>query len=107
MSSQVVKYRVDDSTEVRFEIEAVPGFQPVGADQVIGRVQKAVEPAVDAARAVLAKFKEARPDEIALRFGIKVSGKVDWLVAKAATEGNFEVTLTWKSANELAATGGS
>ena len=94
MASQVVKYRVDDSTEVRFEIEPGTDFQPVGSEQVIGRVRDAVEPAVEAARTVLAKFREAQPDEIAVRFGIKVSGRVDWLIAKAATEGNFDITLT-------------
>ena len=102
MASQVVKYRVDDSIDVRFEIEPSADFQPVSSEQIIGRVRDAVEPAVRAAKAVLAKFKETQPDEIAVRFGIKVSGKMDWLVARAATEGNFEVTLTWKSAEELA-----
>jgi hypothetical protein len=105
MASQVVKYRVDDSTVVRFEIDPSADFQPVSSEQVIGRIGQAVEPAVQAAKAVLTKFKEAQPDEISVRFGIKVSGRVDWLVARAATEGNFEVTLTWKPADELAARG--
>jgi hypothetical protein len=56
-----------------------------------------LEPAIEAARVVLAKIKEVRPDEVQVKFGIKVSGTTSWLVAKAATEGNFEVTLTWKS----------
>ena len=35
------------------------------------------------------------PDSVEVKFGIKVTGTADWLVAKAATEGNFEVTLKW------------
>jgi hypothetical protein len=44
---------------------------------------------------VLAKVQEAAPDKIEVKFGIKVSGTANWLVAKAATEGNFDITLTW------------
>lgn len=52
-------------------------------------------PAIEAAKAVLDKAKEARPDGIELKFGVKVSGTANWLVARAATEGNFEITLSW------------
>jgi hypothetical protein len=95
MSSQVVTYRVDDATTVKFEIEPAEGFQPAGPEEVLGRVREAVGPAVEAAKAVLDKLEEARPDGVELKFGIKVSGGANWLVAKAAGEANFEVTLTW------------
>jgi Trypsin-co-occurring domain 1 len=95
MSSQVVTYRVDDATTVKFEIEPSEGFQPAGSNEVLGQVREAVGPAVEAAKAVLDKVKETRPDGIELKFGIKVSGGANWLVAKAAGEANFDVTLTW------------
>lgn len=98
MSSQVVTYRVDDATTVKFEIEPSEGFRPAGPEEVLGRVREAVGPAVEAAKAVLEKVKEARPDGVELKFGIKVSGGASWLVAKAAGEGNFEITLTWSRA---------
>lgn len=97
MSSNVVQYAVDDETLVRFEIEPAPGFRPAGADGIAGRVREAVTPAVDAARVVLAKVRQAGPDEVRLKFGIKVSGTANWLVARAATEGNFEVEMIWRS----------
>jgi hypothetical protein len=96
MEPQVVTYALDDSTVVRFEIEPPPGFQPAGADKTIGRVQEAVAPAVDAAKVVLDKVKQASPDEVEVKFGVKVSGKMDWLIAKAATDANFEIKLTWR-----------
>ena len=50
MSSQVVTYRVDDATTVKLEIEPAEGFQPTAsAGEVIGRVQDAVTPAIEAA----------------------------------------------------------
>lgn len=95
MSSQIFTYAVDESTLVRFEIDPSDDFHPASADEVLGWVRDAVQPAIEAAKAVLEKAKETRPDEVELKFGIKVSGTANWLVAKAASEGNFEVTLRW------------
>ena len=96
MSLQVVTYRVDDTTTVKLEIEQAEGFRPAGPGEVLGRVTEAVAPAVEAARAVLDKAKEACPDEIEVKFGVKASGETNWLVARAAGESNFQVTLTWR-----------
>ncbi|WP_217369583.1 CU044_2847 family protein [Nonomuraea antri] len=97
MPSQVVTYQLDDATQVQFEIELTPGYQPAGGpEEIIGRVRAAIGPAVDAARVVLEQARRAAPEEIQVKFGIKVTGTMNWLVAKAATEGNFEVALTWR-----------
>jgi hypothetical protein len=97
VASTVVTYKVDDDTTVRFEVEPPAGFQPAGTDEIAGRVRDAVAPAVAAARVVLERVKQAAPDEVKVKFGIKVSGTANWLVAKAATEGNFEIEMSWKS----------
>lgn len=91
-----VNYSLDDGTLVRFEIDpGTTSFRPAGPDEIAGRTREAVTPAVEGAWAVLEKVKEAAPQQIEVKFGIKVSGTANWLVAKAATEGNFEITLTW------------
>jgi hypothetical protein len=100
MPSQVVTYRVDDATTVQFEVEPAEGFRPAGPGEVAGRIREAITPAVEAAKAVLEKVKETRPDEVEVKFGVKASGGASWLVAKAAGEGNFEVTLTWSRREE-------
>ncbi|MGW5156248.1 CU044_2847 family protein [Nonomuraea wenchangensis] len=92
--SEVVTYSVDDGTTVSFEIDPVPGFTPAGPGEIAGKVQEKLEPAIKAAQAVLERVRAASPDEVQVKFGIKVTGKMDWLVAKAAAEGNFEVTMT-------------
>jgi Trypsin-co-occurring domain 1 len=96
MSAQVVTYRLDESTLVGFEIEPTDGFAPAGPDQIAGWVRDAVGPAVDVAKVVLDRIKEAGPNRVELRFGVKVSGAANWLVARGAAEGNFEVTLSWE-----------
>ncbi|MDX2917057.1 MULTISPECIES: CU044_2847 family protein [Streptomyces] len=98
MSSQVVTYALDEQTTVGFEIETDDNFHPVGAETAIARVREAVQPAVQAARTVLDQVAAMKPDEVQLKFGIKVNGTANWLIAKAATEANFEVTLTWRDA---------
>lgn len=106
MGSQVVKYQLDDSTVVGFEFEPGPGFHQAGAKEFVGQVRKAVEPAVEAAKAVLERVKEIKPDGVEVKFGVKVTGEANWVVAKAATEGNFEITLNWSpdSAQPVAGT---
>jgi len=94
---------VDESTVVGFEIESGSGWHPAGAKEVAGRVREAVEPAVEAAKIVLEKVKDAKPSEVEVKFGIKVTGEASWIVARAATEGSFEVTLTWSAAEGPAA----
>jgi hypothetical protein len=95
-STQVVKYRADDGTVVTFEIDPVDGFTPASAGgAVIGQVRDAAGPAIEAAKAVLERAKELSPDGIQVKFGIKVSGTANWLMAKSTGEGSFEVTLSW------------
>jgi hypothetical protein len=96
VASQIVRYQVDESTEVGFEVEPGPGWHPAGANDLVGRVREAVAPAVEAAKVVLDKVKEAKPSGVEVKFGVKVTGEANWIVAKAATEGSFEITLTWK-----------
>ncbi|GHI86613.1 CU044_2847 family protein [Streptomyces xanthophaeus] len=96
MPSHVVSFALDDQTTVGFEIETDDNFHQVGAGTAVARVRDAVQPAVEAARTVLDQVAEMKPGEVQLKFGIKVNGTANWLVAKAATEANFEVTLTWR-----------
>ena len=95
MASPVVTYELDDETRVRFEVDPTSEWSEVSSEKVLGRIREAVEPAVEGAKAVLDRVREVGPDEIEVKFGIKVSGDMNWLIAKAATEANFEVTLTW------------
>jgi len=38
-------------------------------------------------RAVLEKVREAKPDEVQVKFGIKVSGETHWLIGRASLAG--------------------
>ncbi|MFK0194243.1 CU044_2847 family protein [Kitasatospora sp. NPDC090308] len=91
-----MSYQLDTETVVQFEVQETDQYHQVGVEEVAGHVRTAVEPAIDAARIVMEQAKRICPDEVEMKFGIKVNGTANWLVAKAATEANFEVTLTWR-----------
>jgi hypothetical protein len=96
MSSEVVRYRVDSETVAQFEIEPTDGFRPASAGDIAGTIKESAGPALAAARELLEQAREAAPDSVEVKFGIKVTGTANWVVAKAATEANFEVTMIWK-----------
>ena len=106
VSAHIVTYQLDDFTRVQFEVEPSEEFRPAAAGGVLGRVRDAVTPAVEAAKVVLDKVKEARPDQAEVTFGVKVSGGTDWIVAKSAGEGSFEITLRWARDAAERGTGG-
>ncbi len=97
MSTSVVRYALDDGTVVEFEIEPSDTYRPVGRDGSVGRLREALEPAVQGAKEVLDRVQTLRPDKVEVRVGIKVSGTATWIVARTASEGNFEIVLTWES----------
>lgn len=96
MTETYAKFQLDDGTVVAFEIDPPSGFQPASPERVVGKVRDALGPLVEAATVVIDKVKQAAPDEVEVKFGIKVTGKMDWMIAKVSTDANFEVKLVWK-----------
>ncbi|GAB3844787.1 CU044_2847 family protein [Dactylosporangium cerinum] len=96
---RVVRYELEDGSQALFEIQPVPGFEDAaGPDRAVGMVRDATRQALRAATEVLQQVRAHGPQEVEVKFGLKVSGKADWLVASAASEGSFEVTLKWTHA---------
>lgn len=99
MSTRIVTYGVGDA-KVEFEIEADQAsgeYVPASGGRAasITQIREAIAPAIAGAKEALDSARELSPDEVQVKFGIKASGTMNWWVAKAATEGNFEITLTW------------
>ena len=94
--SHVVAYELGDGTVALFEVEPLDGFSPASVGETAGRVAGAIAPAIGAARVVLDNVRELSPHGVQVKFAVKVTGTASWVVAKAATEGSFEVTLSWQ-----------
>ena len=93
-----VTYTTSSGDDVQVEIEPVDGFMPISKDRSLGRLGFGFRPAMEAAAAIVdeARAAHARPNEMTVRFGIKVTaGGV--VIAKAADASHFEITMTWKA----------
>jgi hypothetical protein len=99
--AEFVKFALDDGSEVFFE-SAESDLVALHSGEVDvtdgGRLQVRMESVANAASQVAESLRSRlTPDEVALEFGLKVSGEVNWwFFAKNQAEGTINVTLTWK-----------
>ncbi len=102
--AEFVKFVLDDGSEVFFEsaesdLVALHGGEADVADG--GRLSARLEPVAEAASQVAESLRSRlTPDEVALEFGIKVSGEVKWFFAKSQAEGTIKVTLNWHRSDD-------
>jgi hypothetical protein len=97
------KLIMDSGTNVLFEIEG-PVHGEISRDGIATGLQRKFEDIMavikdtsESAHSGLQKIDcKARPNELELKFGLKLTAGTDVLFAKAGTEGSFEVTLRWK-----------
>jgi hypothetical protein len=60
-------------------------------EQAIGTIRSAAESIITQLRQL-----SDPPDQSVVEFGLKLSGKVNAVIASANSEANFKVVLTWK-----------
>jgi hypothetical protein len=99
--TEFVRYTLEDGLEVVFEaaesdLVALHGGESDVVDG--GRLQTRLEAVAAAAEQVAGSLRSRlRPEEMALEFGLKVSGEVNWwFFAKNQAEGTIKVTLKWR-----------
>lgn len=102
--SNYVTYEIDEDAGdvflVKFEYDPAPGdgaTQKGSHDRVRKMFRAALRPLVAAAGEVVQECRELNADSVELRFGVKAAGEAGWMVAKAASEANFEVCITWRA----------
>jgi hypothetical protein len=98
--AEFVRFVLDDGSEVFFEsaesdLVALHGGEADVADG--GPLSARLGPVAEAASQVAGSLRaRLAPDEVALEFGLKVSGEVNWwFFAKNQAEGTIKVTLNW------------
>ncbi|QWF76638.1 CU044_2847 family protein [Amycolatopsis sp. CA-230715] len=99
----LARFPLDGGGSVVVEVEA-----PVGTSRVSRRedlveearilFEKAFSAVRDAAASALGQFQSmARtPDEVEIKFGVKLSAEAGAVIAKTGLEGQFEIKLKWK-----------
>lgn len=88
---------------VEMDDEQLGGFTPaaVSPGEVAVTAADSFESAIDrllpAVRAVGDRMNELAPDEWTVALGVKLTAEAGVVIAKAAGEANFTVTLKWSS----------
>jgi hypothetical protein len=100
--TKVMRIPLDSGGEVLVEAEPTPGLERAGRTEDMLRVAaQSLETALgqvrDAAAAAVAQFAEMprRPDEVELKFGIKLDAQAGAVIARTGLQGHFEVKLKW------------
>lgn len=99
----LVEFPLDDGGHVVVEMddEQLAGFSPaaVSPGEVAVTAAASLEAAVDrllpAVKAIGDRMKLLTPDELTVALGVKLTAEAGVVVAKAAGEANFTITLKW------------
>jgi hypothetical protein len=108
--AELIGVPLDGGGVVVMEIEAVPDGRAGGVlkarrpGEVVGQavrsLDEAMEPVAAAARSVVAKLREASPDEVTVEFGVQFSAELGAVITRTAGACNLKVTLRWDRADD-------
>jgi Trypsin-co-occurring domain 1 len=105
--TKLVRFDAGDGATVLIEVEEVasgdikpvarkPGELAAQARQTLSEAIDGIAPMI---RTLKRQFNEMTDpeDEVEVKFGVKLSGEIDAVVAKMGSEATYEVTLKWKN----------
>jgi hypothetical protein len=108
-NTELVRFPLADGGSVLVEIDEQPGVSPAGRATGVLRearatFEKAIAEVRDAAGAALAQFTAMTraPDEVELKFGLKLDAEAGAIIARTGIQGQFEVKLKWRRAESTA-----
>ena len=98
-----VKFPLEDGSSIIIEVEEpeTGGTVRAGRGDTIEIAKQTLEQALDnvlpTAKSIVRKLRTigSAPDEIQVKFGVKLTSTAGAIIASAAAEANFEVLLHW------------
>lgn len=95
-----VRFPLADGGSVVVEVEVEPGLERASVPSgVLRKATTTFEHALSevraAAGAALAQFRDLGPDEVELKFGVKLDAQAGAVIARTGLQGQFEVKLKW------------
>jgi len=101
--SELLRVTLRDQGSVIFEVDGEDrGVRQVGRRETqVRELSSSLEDRLsgihDAAVVALAELRgKLEPDEIRLKFGVKMTAEVGAVIARTALEGNLDVEMVWK-----------
>ena len=103
--TQLARFDLADGGSVLVEVDAPDGISRVGArqDAVLASVGQKFDETLatvkDAATAALGQFRSMghRPDEVEIKFGVKLDADFGAVIARTGLQGQLAVKLTWRA----------
>ncbi|SED14708.1 hypothetical protein SAMN04489727_6620 [Amycolatopsis tolypomycina] len=97
---EFVRFPLADGGTVVVEVEGEPGLERASVPSgVLRKASTTFEHALGevrtAAAAALAQFRNLGPDEVELKFGVKLDAQAGAVIARTGLQGQFEVKLKW------------
>ncbi|WP_158850285.1 CU044_2847 family protein [Saccharothrix deserti] len=102
--SELIRFPLAEGGSVLIEVDERAGISRAGrsSTRVLQEARATFEQAVagvrDAAAAALAQFTSMTraPDEVELKFGLKMDAEAGAVIARTGVQGQFEVKLRWR-----------
>jgi hypothetical protein len=97
---EFVRFPLADGGSVVVEVEGEPGLEQASVPSgVLRKATTTFEHALSevraAASAALTQFRDLGPDEVELKFGVKLDAQAGAVIARTGLQGQFEVKLKW------------
>ncbi|UJW30945.1 hypothetical protein L3Q67_38035 [Saccharothrix sp. AJ9571] len=98
--TEFVRFPLDDGGSVLVEVEVPHAVERAGRPKNMLReagmsFERALDEVRGAAAAALDRFRSMGPDEVELKFGVKLDAQAGAVIAKTGLQGQFEVKLKW------------
>jgi hypothetical protein len=100
--TELVRFELANGGSVVAELDESPSASRAGRPGVLvtakGTLDSALTEVRDAAAAALTQFQEMtqKPDEVEVKFGVKLDVHAGAVIARTGMQGHIEVTLKWK-----------
>jgi hypothetical protein len=104
MTTELVQFDLANGAAVVAELDVPPGTSRVSRDGMLAKATGTLEDALtkvrDAAAAALSQFQDMtrQPDDVEIKFGVKLDAQAGAVIAKTGVQGHFEIKVTWKRA---------
>lgn len=99
--TELVRFELAGGGSVVAEMDESRGVSRAGLQSVLetakGTLEGALTEVRDAAAAALAQFQDMapKPDEVEIKFGVRLDAQAGAIIARTGMRGHFEVKVKW------------